>query len=346
MLDDDNVLKQRDPHGALAVAAEEWIQAKREVEVIDGAHDGRQLTRIVVAGMGGSGLSSLLAKAWLGKRLNVPFEVVRNYDLPNYVDNQTLVICSSYSGNTEETLNCLGQARDRFAQVGILAAKGHLLGIAQHQSIAHVVLTDNIPQRMAMFDMLRGLLALLVNFGVVPVSVLEEIAHTADWLHEETANWLPSVTTDKNEAKQLALLSVGKTPIIYGGALTAPVAYKWKISWNENAKNTAFWNEYPEFNHNEFLGWTSHPVDKPFVVFDIISSFEHPQILKRFEMSDRLLSGKRPKANEIHLKGDTLIAQLLWGCIFADFISIYVGIVNGVDPINVALAEKLKIELA
>jgi glucose/mannose-6-phosphate isomerase len=151
--------------------------------------------------------------------------------------------------------------------------------------------------------------------------------------------------TDENYAKQLAYIAVGKTPVFYGGALTAPVAYKWKISWNENAKNVAFWNEYSEFNHNEFMGWTSHPIEKPFAVFDLISKLEHPQILKRFEISDRLLSGMRPKATVINLAGETAIQQLLWGCILADFVSIYVAILNGVDPTPVGIIEKLKHEL-
>ena len=152
--------------------------------------------------------------------------------------------------------------------------------------------------------------------------------------------------TTHNYAKQLALIAVGKTPVFYGGELTAPVAYKWKISWNENAKNVAFWNQYPEFNHNEVLGWTSHPVDKPFVVFDLVSDLENPRILKRFELSDKLLSGMRPKANTIHLAGDTLMKQVLWGCILADFVSIYVAILNNVDPTQVDLIEKFKQKLA
>ena len=124
------------------------------------------------------------------------------------------------------------------------------------------------------------------------------------------------------------------------------VAYKWKISWNENAKNVAFWNVLPEFNHNEFMGWTSHPVEKPYVVFDLRSSFDYPKITKSFEISDRLLSGKRPKANVIELQGESVIAQMLWASIFADFVSIYLAILNGVDPSKVELIEKLKQELA
>lgn len=346
MLDDDNVLKQRDPHGALAVAGEQWRQVQFQAAIQDSAHDGRPLKRVVFAGMGGSALAAMMVKEWLSTYIKIPFEVVRSYDLPAYVDDHTLVVASSYSGNTEETLSCLKQARDRFSQVAIIASGGKLVEVAKHQSIAHVVLPTGIQPRMAVIYNLRAVAALLVSFGVVPISVHEEIAYAADFLREESDKWKATVTTDKNEAKQLALLAVGKTPVIYGGALTAALAYKWKISWNENAKNIAFWNQYPEFNHNEFMGWTSHPIEKPFVIFDLISSLEHPQILRRFEISDRLLSGKRPKSHVIHLKGESLLQQLLWGCILADFVSIYVAILNGVDPVPVDLIEKLKKELA
>lgn len=346
MLDDANVLQQRDPRGALTVAAEQWQQVQFQAQVQEADHDGRTLTRVVMAGMGGSGLSSLLIKDWLGTRLTVPFEVVRGYDLPGYVDDRTLVIASSYSGNTEEALSCLDQALARGAQVGIVGSGGRIIDFAKQRSIGHVVVPGGVSQRMAMFYMLRASVSLLVNFGIIGSDIPVQIAQTADWLRQETAKWLPDVTTDKNEAKQLALLAVGKTPVIYGGQLTGALAYKWKISWNENAKNVAFWNSYPEFNHNEFIGWSSHPVEKPFAVFDLISNFEHPQILKRFEISDRLLSGQRPKSHVVNLQGETLIQQLLRGCILADFVTIYVAILNGVDPVPVELIEKLKRELA
>lgn len=346
MLDDENVIKQRDPHGALAVAANEWQQVRYLAQILEGDHDNRPLTKVVVAGMGGSALAAGIVKTWLDAQLNVPFEVLRDYNLPQYVDSQTLVIVMSYSGNTEEELSILGQAHERSAQIAIVAAGGQLATLAKEQSIAHVLLPGGVPQRMAMFYMLRALVALLAHFGIIAASVSDEIAATAEWLERETQQWLPDVTTATNEAKQLALLAVGKTPVFYGGPLTAPVAFKWKISWNENAKNVAFWNQYSEFNHNEFMGWVSHPIEKPFAIFDLISSHEHPQILRRFELSDKLLSGLRPKAHPIWLRGDSLLQQMLWGCILADFASIYVAILNGIDPVPVELIEKLKKELA
>lgn len=346
MLDDDNVLRQRDPRGALGVAASEYAQARLSATVTHPENDAREITKVVIAGMGGSALAALLVKTWLRSELTVPFEVVRTYDLPSYVDFNTLVIASSYSGNTEETLHALSQAREHNAQVAIIAAGGKLEEIAEDSSIAHVELPADLQPRMTVIYGLRAMLAIMAHFGVVNYDRYAEIADLADWLGEETKHWTPNITTDKNYAKQLALLSIGKTPVFYAGTLMAPVAYKWKISWNENAKNVAFWNEYPEFDHNEFMGWSSHPIEKPFVIFDLVSHFEHPRILKRFEVSDRLLSGKRPKANEITLKGDSVLAQALWGCILADFVSIYVAILNGVDPTPVVLIEKLKKELA
>lgn len=343
-LDNENFLAERDPEGALKVAAEQFTQATFDAVVTNKENDGREITSIVVTGMGGSALAALLAKAWLKNDMAVPFEVIRGYDLPSYIDRHTLVIASSYSGNTEETVSALGQATDRGAQLGVIASGGELNKIAEDSSIAHVMLPTGLQPRMAVIYNLRALLALLENFGVV-VEKLHEIETLSSWLGQESSAWGPAVPVAQNYAKQLAKQAVGKTPVFYGGALTAPVAYKWKISFNENAKNVAFWNEYPEFNHNEFLGWTSHPVEKPFAIFDLISQFEHPQILKRFEISDRLLSGMRPKATVVNLVGETLIGQMLWASILADYVSIYVAILNGVDPTPVELIEKFKKEL-
>jgi glucose/mannose-6-phosphate isomerase len=345
MLDDQNVLRQRDPEDALAVAASEYSQAESDVRIWDSENDGRVITNVVVAGMGGSALAALLAKAWLKDDIKVPFEVLRSYDVPASVGSGTLFIASSYSGNTEETVSALEQATAKGAQLAILTAGGQLMDMAGSYKIAHVEIPAHLQPRMAVIYNLRGLIQLLAHFEIVYGTKNEEIIQAAGWLKNESLAWGKDVPTEHNYAKQLALLAVGKTPVFYGGALTAPVAYKWKISWNENAKNVSFWNEYSEFNHNEFIGWSSHPVEKPFAVFDLISHLEHPQIIKRFEISDRLLSGMRPKSTVVTLKGDTSIQQLLWGSILADFVSIYVAILNGVDPTHVGLIEKLKTEL-
>ncbi len=346
MLDDTNVIKQRDPQDALGVAGLQYQQAEFEAEVINQPADGANITSVVVAGMGGSALAALLVKAWLKEELGVPLEIVRNYNLPSYAGQNTLVIASSYSGNTEETLSVLSQAESKNSKVSVIASGGKLAEYAtSKEAVPHVILPGDLQPRMAVILNLRALLALLVSFDIVSKTRLDDIASASDWLKTESAKWDPAVPTDQNYAKQLALESAGKTAVLYGGSLTGALAYKWKIGWNENAKNTAFWNEYPEFNHNEFIGWTSHPVEKPFAIFDLVSNLEHSQILKRFEVSDRLLSGKRPKATVINLQGETTIQQLLWGSILADYASIYLAILNGVNPTPVDLIEKLKAEL-
>lgn len=346
ILDNANVIAQKDPEGALAIAASQPSQTTFDASVLSPEHDDREIKSVLITGMGGSALSGLVIRVLLQNELTIPFEIVREYDLPGYVNQNTLVIASSYSGNTEETLSALEQAKQKGAQIAIVASGGKLIEAAKASNIAHVIMPTGVQPRMAMIYSLKSIFSLMVNFGVISNTWITDLEELSGWLEQERNNWLPEVPTEQNYAKQLALETIGKSPVFYGSPLTAPLAYKWKISWNETSKNTAFWNEYPEFNHNEFMGWTSHPVEKPFVVFDIKSSFDRPRVLQRFELSDRLLSGKRPQAKEILLKGNTLLAQLVWGCILADFASIYTAILNGVDPTPVVLIEKLKQELA
>lgn len=346
ILDNEQLITQRDPKGALHVIGTQYEQVRFDANVDNAEHDDREIKTVVVTGMGGSALAALLVKTLLTKEIAVPFDVIRGYDLPAYVNSNTLVIASSYSGNTEETLSALAQAREKGAQVAILAAGGKLIDIATKDGVAYVDLPTGDQPRMAMIYNLRALFSLLYTFGVTDKKWLDELAGLSGWLETESQNWLPSVPTENNYAKQLALQVIGKTPVFYGGPSTGSLAYKWKISWNESAKNVAFWNEYPEFNHNEFIGWTSHPIEKPFAVVDIISSFDSARIRQRFELSDRLLSGRRPHALTLELKGESLLAQLLWGTILADYSSVYAAVLNNVDPTPVDLVEELKRELA
>ncbi len=346
MLDDANVVKQRDHDDALGVAARLVDQLTFSPVLRDSGHDGREIRHIIVAGMGGSALSADLAKTLLVDVLQVPFEVVKDYSLPKYASNDTLVILSSHSGNTEETVACFAEARQRGCQLAVIATGGKLDELAGEHHVMFAPIPHDTQPRMAMIYNLRALLAVLIEYKLISSKLSHEIADAHAWLEGEADNWVKEMPIERNYAKQLALIAVGKTPVFYGGSLSSSVAYKWKISWNENAKNVAFWNHYPEFNHNEFLGWTSHPIEKPFVIFDLVSDKENPRILKRFELSDKLLSGRRPKAQVIHLAGDSIVKQLLWGCVLADFVSIYVAILNNIDPTQVDLIEKFKKELS
>lgn len=341
MLDDLQVIAQRDPQDALGVAGGEYKQLTYALKVVNAPSAPVEIQQIIVTGMGGSALAAGFAKNWLD--LPIPFEIVRRYDLPNYVGKNTLVIASSYSGNTEETLSAYQQAVDKGAQVAVIASGGKLLDLAAE--LPHSALPSAIQPRMAVFYNLKALILLLESYGLVSGKAAELEAQ-AEWLATESRAWWADRPTAENQAKKLAEELAGKVPVIYAGSKMGPVAYKWKISVNENAKNVAFANELPEFNHNEFIGWSSHPIEKAFGVVDLISTLEHPQVLKRFQVSDELLSGMRPPANMVNLKGEGELAQMLWGCVMGDFVSIYLAILNGVNPTPVELIEKLKVRLA
>ena len=345
MLDNFNILVQRDPQNALLVASEQWKQTLFQAEVLSPENDGREIKNIIIAGMGGSALAGLIVKKWLENDITLPIEVVRNYILPKNVSKNTLVIISSYSGNTEETISSLHQAIEIGAQIATISSHGKIEEIARSRDIAHVKLPAGLQPRMAVIYNFRALTKILVNFGVISNEMHEEVEHYADFLRKESESWAANISTERNYAKQLALYSAGRSAVFLSSNEFSPLAYKWKISWNENAKNVSFYNEYPEFNHNEFIGWSSHPVEKLFAIFNLRSNLDHPRVQKRFEISDRLLSGKRPAARNIELKGSTYLEQVLWGSILADFVSIYLAILNNVNPTPVELIEKLKIEL-
>jgi len=342
-----NILTKRDSESTLDSSTLQYQQTTMDIDIIHPSHDAGSITRVVAVGMGGSALAYEFIKTWLDSELKVPYEIAKSYAFPASVDKNTLVVASSCSGNTEEVLAALDLALEKGAQVAIVAGGGKLAERAEAEGIAHVVLPPIHMQRgILTFVQVRAHVALLGLFGLLDAErLLTEIAATHDWLKDQTDQWAKEVPTDKNLAKQLALHAVGKTPVFYGGPRSWSLAYKWKISWNENAKNVAFWNQYPEVSHNEFIGWSSHPVEKPFAVIDLVSPLEHPHVVGRFEVTDRLLSGIRPAAVRIDLLGDSLLHQLLRAHVLADYASIYTGILNGVDPGPVPLVTKLKEEL-
>ena len=341
MLDDVNVIRQRDPSDALGAVGTMPQQAvfdpHFEGEVVE-----RQIRSVVITGMGGSALAADMIKVLVGDELRLPLEVVKGYRLPSHVDSSTLVVAISHSGNTEETLECYRQARERGANVSVMSTGGELIRLAEIDGVLRVRIPSGVQPRMSTVYHLRALLKILHQYNLIGSRVYDEIADAAGWLGDWLNEWAAERSEEHNYAKQLAQKTVGKTAVFYGGELTGPIAYKWKISWNETAKNVAFCSQYPEFNHNEFIGWSSHPIDKPFAIFDLQSSFEQPRIAERIELSDRMLSGMRPKANQVSLVGDNLVQQFLWGIALADMTSIYGAILNGVDPTAVDLIEKFK----
>jgi len=338
MLDDLKLIHERDAQDTLGIAERQWQQLGHEFEIFQ---DQLEVNNIVYAGMGGSSLAALVSTSWPG--YDKPFEILRGYDIPGYVSEKTYFIAASYSGNTEETLSALEQAEAKGAQIAIIAGGGKLVEIANQKGYPLALLPKAEQPRYAVFYNLKALLVLLSQAGLLTdASALEDLAGAADFLKQAVQPWLPTVPTDKNPAKQIALEVIGKSAVIYAGPKLWPAAYKWKISFNENAKQIAWTNQFPEFNHNEFMGWTQQPVQKPYAVIDLRSNLEHPRVQKRFEVSERLLSGKRPAPIVVQTEGASLLEELLWTIAFGDFVTIYTALLNGINPAPVDLIEKFK----
>ena len=339
MLDDLAYIHERDVDDALGTVEKQWQQLDQNLKLIGGTLGA--VDNVIHAGMGGSALPALIAQSW--PPISVPFTVVRNYDLPSWVNEKTLVICDSVSGNTEETLEALRQAEAKGAQIAVITCGGALQQAAEAKQYAMVVLPKAAQPRYAVLSNYKALLTILNTVGVLASTTFEDdLATAGQYLKTQTAQWRADVPTKDNQAKQIAQELIGKSIVVYSGPKLFPAAYKWKISFNENAKHLAWVNQLPEFNHNEFIGWSKQPVDKPYAVIDLRSSLEHPRVQKRFEVSAQLLSGVRPEPIVVTIQGETLLEQLLWGSALGDFVSIYLAVLNGLNPSPVDLVEKFK----
>jgi glucose/mannose-6-phosphate isomerase len=323
------------------VAEKQWQQLAQDFQVDLPNWEG--ITNIVVGGMGGSAWPALYLKSWPGTK--VPLEVISNYNLPAYVNESTLFISSSYSGNTEETLSALAEAESKGAHLVVMTAGGKLADIARQKNLPLYLIPGGIQPRMSSFYFLAALIQILEPLGLVGSGSLEELRGVADWVKQCPDNWRADIPTERNPAKQLVLELIGKSIVVYSGPKLYPAANKFKICLNENAKNIAWVNYYPEFNHNEFIGWSSHPIDKPYAVVEYRSNLEHERVQKRFVVSERLLSGKRPAPEVVVPEGNSLLKQLLWTSVFSDFVSLYVALLNGLNPTPVDLVEEFKRQL-
>ncbi len=341
MLDDQNQIHKIDKANALGVIAGQLEQLKQtfEIDLPDGPVD-----QIVVAGMGGSALAADFVRSWLSDRLEIPLVVIRDYVLPAFVDQRTLVVISSYSGNTAETLSAYEDAQRREAQIVILTSGGQLRELAESDDRPLLLLPAGLPPRMAVLGGVKALADLLKALGRV-VNAPDQLETAADKVAPAVSDWVSEVDTLRNPAKQLAEKLLGFNLVVYAGPTLAVPGLIWKIGFNENAKNVAFFYPYSEFNHNEFTGWLN-PRQKLFKVIEITSDLDNPEIAKRFEISNRLLSGKMPTPLIVEAEGSTKLEQMLWAIMYGDFVSAYLGILNRVDPSSVDLIEKLKKELA
>ena len=340
MLDDLKFIHEKDANDTLGTAGNQWKQVLQDyslnIEKADYAN-------VVLSGMGGSALAAVIAQTWPG--LKVPFVVSRDYQIPGFVDSKTLFLASSYSGNTEESIAALSEAEKTGAKIVIITSGGKLAEIAKANNYPIALLPGGLQPRHATLYGLKAILQITDQLGLTEAAS-EKLTAKSDQIKSICSIWSPDKPTKYNFAKQIAQELMGKSIVVYAGPLMSSIGYKWKISFNENSKHIAWFNQFSEFNHNEFLGWTKQPVAKPYAVIDLRSNLENPRINKRFEISQKLLSGLRPDPIVVNAEGSDVLEQMLWTMILGDFVSIYLALLSNLNPFPVDLIEKLKIELA
>ena len=306
------------------------------------------IRHVVISGLGGSAIGGDTLRAFLWKTAPFSITVNRHYALPAWVDKNTLVICSSYSGNTEETLSVFQQAILKKIPVLIVSSGGELLRQAQKRKLPFCALPGGLQPRAALGYSFITLLTALETLGMVPSyeADFQEAMSLLVQLSQEYGFMKPSA---KNPAKQLARFFHGKLPIIYGGQdHFDSVAYRWKCQFNENAKQIALMNVISEMNHNEVLGYSFSEVltKKMAVVLLRHPGADHSQIARRFDILKKFIQSKTGGVREVKAQGRSVLAQMLSVIYLGDFVTVYLAYLKGIDPTPTILIDEFKTQLS
>ncbi len=296
-----------------------------------------------VLGMGGSAVAGDLLAALAGPVAPFPVHVVRGYTLPAAVGPDSLVVASSYSGRTEETLAAFEAARARTARLLAVTAGGELGERAAAAGLPCVRLPGGFPPRAALAFLLVPVLVLLDRLGAGLADAAAR-AETVGVLTGLGARLAPDVPTAENPAKALAGALGGRLPAIYGGELTAPVAYRWGTQLAENGKVLALSGALPEMNHNAIEAWGAGP-GVPAAVVLLRDRGDPPRVARRFALTREIVQARVP-VHEVWARGESRLARLLSLVLHGDWVSYYVAIERGVDPWAIDTLEAFKRRMA
>ena len=299
---------------------------------------------LIVAGMGGSAIGGDLAVAVLGDRATRPITTSRDYGLPPWTTPDTMVLCSSYSGDTEETLAAYDAAGALGASRIVCTTGGRLADSARGDGVPVIPLPGAYQPRAA------------IGYSLVAALEVAALAGVAEPLHTEidvacahaqrlVAQWGPDAAED-SLAKRLARSLLGTTPQIAGAGLTAPIAYRWKTQFNENAKVPCFAAALPELDHNEIVGWEGAAELGRFSAVLLDDSDLHPRVRTRIELTRKLIEGQAVFADQVQSVGETRIERLVSLVLLGDLVSIYLAVLRGVDPAQIVSLDRLKGALA
>ncbi|MCS4542048.1 MAG: bifunctional phosphoglucose/phosphomannose isomerase [Euryarchaeota archaeon] len=303
--------------------------------------------KILVVGMGGSAISGDILRTWLRGSLPIPIEVCREYYLPAYADNSTLVLAISYSGNTEETLSGFIEAIQRKCMVIAITSGGLLLDFCQKLRIPFIKVPSELPPRAAIPYLFFPLVTILKKLDILKLKQ-REIRETIDLLGEIRELIRAETPTKNNPAKKLAIALMGTIPAIYGFREYESIALRIKTQLNENSKIPAKNEVFPELSHNEIVGWDGpRKLTKMFSAVLIRDPDETPEIRSRIETMRALnLNKKASKVLEIKAIGKSKLARMFSVMYIGDYASLYLAILCGVDPTPIEVITKLKHELA
>lgn len=297
----------------------------------------KQIQNVVVAGMGGSAIAANVAQSWLRNSLSVPYEVVRDYRLPSYVNEHTFFIASSCSGNTEETISALDDAIKANAKIHCITSGGKLAELAEEHNYLRASMPIGLPPRSCLGANLVGLLSIFNATGVSDDFLLKEVRDAADLLDQDRSEI-------QKQAKELAEQLLHTKIIIYPPAMWDSVGLRWKQQFNENSKVQSWHNSIPEMNHNEVVGWKNEQSDFSAVVFE--SRFTNERTRFRSTIVEELVKRCDSKFFRISTPGKTLVHDTLYLIHLGDFVSLELSKLLGHDPMEIDNLDYVKEQLA
>ena len=307
----------------------------------------QEIDRIAVLGMGGSAIAGDIWGALLERECAVPVFNVRAYDLPPYVDERTLVVASSFSGDTEEVLSAFGQALAMPAPKVVITTGGQLLATARANGVPSFSFAYEGEPRAALGWSLMPLLAIAESLRLMQ-GVSGDIEEAVGVLDALVAAISEEIPTARNPAKQLARELHGRLPVVYGAGPLIEAARRWKAQLNESGKSWASFEDLPEIHHNAIIGY-SHPheiAERTAVIFLESPDLAHKRVLLRYTFTKDLLARAGVATHSVTSRGKSALAQMLSLTLFGDYVSAYLAFLYGEDPTPTAVIDELKAWLA
>lgn len=299
-------------------------------------HEQKPIDNIVLLGLGGSGIGAEIALNYLQKEVQVPIVLCKDYEIPAFVNKNTLVVACSYSGNTEETLSAVSAAINNKASVVCITSGGLLGEVAIENSLDCLILPSGIPPRACFSCSLVVLLHVLNVKGVISDSFVVEIENAFQLLNEEDV-------AIKECALDIAHKIGNKLPVIYVDQNISGVGTRWRQQFNENSKILGWERPFPEMNHNELVGWRD--VNNNLAVLFLHSGNELDAVKKRFQISKEVIQQYTNTVIDIYTKGNSFFDKVLYLILLGDWTSWYLAELRQVDAVEVNVIDYLKSEL-